>query len=137
MEDIKHILAKVSVNIIAIKDDQVLMVQQARPEHVAGKWSLPGGKVDIGESFDETVIRETKEEVGLEASNIKHIGIIHDHPDSTVKHIFTAKINDGEFTHNPEEILEVKWQYIRNVMNDKIDLRGDWVKKALAMIERQ
>ena len=134
MDDVEYILAKVSVNIIAIKDDQILMVQQARPEHVAGKWSLPGGKVDIGESFEEAVIRETKEEVGLEASNIQHVGIVHDRPDSTVKHIFTVKVSEGKFAYDPEELLEVKWHDIKDVMNDKIDLRGDWVKKALTMI---
>ena len=44
---------------------RVLLVKR-RFEPLAGQWSLPGGAVDVGETLAECVIREMREETGLE-----------------------------------------------------------------------
>lgn len=38
-------------------------------------WSIPGGKMEIGESLSETVVREVQEETGLQTRPIRVIGI--------------------------------------------------------------
>jgi len=48
------------------------------PNH-AGQFSLPGGKVHVGESFEEAVIREVHEEVGLLLSETDILGRIDDY----------------------------------------------------------
>jgi len=58
----KHPL--VGVGAIIFRDDHVLLVQRGR-EPSYGKWSVPGGLVEVGESLREAVSREVKEEVGL------------------------------------------------------------------------
>lgn len=41
-----------------------------------GKWTIPGGLVEIGESLDQTVIRETKEETCLDVENPSLIDVV-------------------------------------------------------------
>jgi ADP-ribose pyrophosphatase YjhB (NUDIX family) len=47
--------------------NDVLLIQRARPPGV-GKWTVPGGKVELGESLEAAAARELKEETGLVAT---------------------------------------------------------------------
>jgi 8-oxo-dGTP diphosphatase len=55
----------VGVGAIILRDDQVLLVQRGK-EPSYRKWSIPGGLVELGESLQEAVAREVREEVGLD-----------------------------------------------------------------------
>jgi 8-oxo-dGTP diphosphatase len=57
----------VGVGAIIFRDDCVLLVQRGR-EPSYGKWSIPGGLVELGESLEGAVRREVSEEVGLDVS---------------------------------------------------------------------
>ncbi len=50
---------------IAVNDGRLLMVRRAN-EPGGGRWSLPGGRVESGESIVAAVVRELREETGLE-----------------------------------------------------------------------
>lgn len=54
----------VGVGALIFRNDSVLLVQRGR-EPALGKWSLPGGLVEIGESLHDAVRREVWEEVGI------------------------------------------------------------------------
>ena len=53
----------------ALFDDagRVLIAQRPEGKHMAGWWEFPGGKVADGESDPEALIRELREELGVEA----------------------------------------------------------------------
>ena len=53
-----------------------LLLEKRKNEPGKGKWSVPGGLVDLGESVEQTVIREVKEETGLEVEKPEHIGVV-------------------------------------------------------------
>lgn len=55
----------VGVGAIIFRGAQVLLVRRGR-EPALGKWSLPGGLVELGESMERAVRREVLEETGLE-----------------------------------------------------------------------
>ncbi|HXB71781.1 MAG TPA: NUDIX hydrolase [Candidatus Acidoferrales bacterium] len=59
----KHPL--VGVGAILLRRDRILMAQRGK-EPLKGWWSLPGGALETGESLDEAVRREVREETGLE-----------------------------------------------------------------------
>ena len=50
---------------VVIRDGEVLLVRRAYPPR-AGEWSLPGGRLELGESLVEGVRREVREETGIE-----------------------------------------------------------------------
>ena len=54
----------VSVGAVILDGDRVLLVQRGQ-EPLKGRWSLPGGAVDVGETLVECVAREMLEETGL------------------------------------------------------------------------
>lgn len=62
----------------------VLVVRRAIPPHV-GKLALPGGFINLGESWQAAAARETREEVGLEvdAAGVRLFDV-HSAPDGTV-----------------------------------------------------
>lgn len=49
-------------------DGRVLIAQRPEGKTMAGLWELPGGKVEPGETPEATVIRELKEEVGIDVT---------------------------------------------------------------------
>ena len=53
------------VGAVVIKNESLLMIRRGRAPG-AGLWSIPGGKVEAGESLAEALVREVAEETGLE-----------------------------------------------------------------------
>lgn len=65
----------VGVGAVIVNRGRVLLVQRGR-EPLKGKWSLPGGMLELGESLHEGVIREVKEETGLRVEPIELIELL-------------------------------------------------------------
>lgn len=59
--------------VIRDSDGRLLLVRRARPP-AAGRWSLPGGRVDDGETPEQALAREISEETGLQVSVGRHVG---------------------------------------------------------------
>ncbi len=47
------------------ENNEVLLAQRPKGKRLAGKWEFPGGKVEDGESPEEALARELKEELGI------------------------------------------------------------------------
>jgi len=119
------IKVKVSVNCLIEKDGKVLLVQEGVGK-IKGTWSVPGGKVDEGETFEEAIKREVKEETNLDVLEIEKVEIIQDSPEHTVKHIYKVKA-EGDPKPQIGEILDIKWFSLEEVMEMKDKLRKPWV----------
>jgi len=106
-------------------DGKYLLVQEAK-EGCRGKWNLPAGRLDPGETILEAAKREIKEESGLsvELSGICQIGNRKRKDASFVSIIFTTKVVGGDITFNPNEILDVKWFSYEEILAMKEQLRS-------------
>lgn len=51
-----------------ISQGALLVAQRKRPPELAGLWELPGGKVAVGESDADGLVRELREELGIEVT---------------------------------------------------------------------
>ena len=78
---------------------EVLLAQ----ESVDGKWTIPGGWADIGETPKESVLKEVSEETGLEAEVVRILAVYdkrcHDHPPRphyVYKLIFECRVLGGQ-----------------------------------------
>jgi 8-oxo-dGTP diphosphatase len=71
----------------ALFDDErrVLIAERPVGKHMAGWWEFPGGKVDSGESDTEALVRELREELGVEARpDCEVMQLSHEYPDRTI-----------------------------------------------------
>ncbi|MHB1067920.1 MAG: NUDIX hydrolase [Candidatus Nanopelagicales bacterium] len=64
------------VGAVVLDDDgRLLLVRRANPP-AQGQWSVPGGRVELGESAEAAVVRELREETGLEGSVVREVGTV-------------------------------------------------------------
>lgn len=61
--------------VIVRSDGCVLLVRRGRAP-LAGSWSLPGGRVEVGETFEQAVVREVREETGLRVHARAPLGVV-------------------------------------------------------------
>lgn len=102
-----------SIIVLIQKDDQILM---ARSHHfIPGVYGLIAGFVEAGESIEDAVHREVKEEVAIEIKNLRYFGSQSwPFPDSLMI-AFIADYASGDLTINPIEIEEAGWYSVDNL----------------------
>ncbi|WP_239614540.1 NUDIX hydrolase [Cohnella mopanensis] len=78
---------KVDIRGVIFKEHKILLVR----ERIDGAWALPGGWADIGLSPKEVVVKEAKEESGLDVRALRLLGILdkkfHNHPPAS-SHVY-------------------------------------------------
>ena len=99
----------VGTGMMIVKENRVLLGLRIKDD----VWSMPGGKVDLGENPKEGAIRETFEECGLKVTKAKLISVSNDI--NLPKHFFTlgflAEEFDGEVVQDLEPDTFSKWQW--------------------------
>jgi mutator protein MutT len=91
------------------RDDKLLITQRQAKSHLGGLWEFPGGKREAGETFEQCLVREIREELGVEIS----VGelfeeISHTYPEKTVRlKFFSCQLLSGE--PQPLECAAICW----------------------------
>ncbi len=123
---------KVTVRALIINEGKILLVQH----HGSDFWSLPGGKVEAGETLKACLIREMKEELSAEAQ-VGALKFVNEFKydrkaDPTVEFFFEIT-NPKDFeiliigTHTKKELAQIAWRPITKKMN----LKPAFLEKAL------
>jgi len=100
---------KVDVRAVVPRDGKILLVKEAAD----GRWALPGGWADVGETASEVTVREVFEETGFTVRAVKLVALFdksrHEHPKDiwwTYKAIFRCELSGGD-PRPSHETLEV------------------------------
>ena|ERR1039458_4334901 len=94
---------------LIFRDGKLLITQRHAKSHLGGLWEFPGGKREPNETFEQCLVREIREELGLEIS----VGelfeeVVHAYPEKSVRlKFFICKILSGK----PQALdcAAVKW----------------------------
>ena len=112
-----------------LRGDQVLMLHRVKKKNDINhdKWIGIGGKFEAGESPDECLLREAREETGLTLTDWKCRGVvtfISDEAEGEFMYLFTADGFEGELTDCPEGDLQ--W-VSREFLNELPKWEGDQI----------
>jgi 8-oxo-dGTP diphosphatase len=83
---------------LIFRDGKLLITQRQTRSHLGGLWEFPGGKREAGETFAQCLVREIREELGVEISVGKLFEeISHAYPEKSVRlKFFICKLLSGE-----------------------------------------
>jgi len=65
----------VGIGVVIVRDYMIALIKRGN-EPSKGKWTIPGGLVELGESIETAVIREAKEETCLEVENPQLLDVV-------------------------------------------------------------
>ncbi len=107
---IRHLSFVIEASAALIFRDGKLLISQRRADaHLGGLWEFPGGKREPKETFEQCLVREIREELGLEISVGELFDeVTHDYPEKSVRlKFFICKILSGR--PQPLDCAAVKW----------------------------
>ena len=102
------------------KDNKIFCAQRNLSKSMGGKWEFPGGKIELGETKEEALVREIKEELDSDIIVDKYLMTVeHDYPTFHITmHAYLCTLVKGELIlkeHNDsvwlskEELLRLDW----------------------------
>ena len=108
---------KVSMGIMLDSEGKILIAQRNLQKNFGGMWEFPGGKQEVGESPEDALIRELKEELSIDVEVLQSFPP-YDYRDESIEVSFypiQCKIVGGKIVNNEHE--EVKFISIDDINN--------------------
>ena len=104
----KPVRIEVAVGIVFDAQQQVLIGQRTTPDQYFEKWEFPGGKLEAQEAPQHALVREFKEEVGINITQSQPLMVLeHDYPDRQVRlHVFVVRDYTGKVQSREGQALQ-------------------------------
>lgn len=116
-----------TAGVVCLRGDEVLLIKRGNPPR-QGQWSLPGGRIEWGETVAQAALRELKEETGVEA---ELLGLI-----DVVDGLFTSRASGETTRHYIMVDYACRWTAGEPVAgDDAADARFFQRDEALAAVE--
>jgi mutator protein MutT len=96
---------------LIVHEGRYLIARRKAGVHLGGLWEFPGGKREAGESLEDCLHRELKEELNIRVNTpVPFRTVCHEYPEKKVElHFFHCRFDAGEVT--PLDCAEVRWVY--------------------------
>lgn len=110
---------RVGIGVFIIRDGKFLMGHR-KGSHGSGTWSIPGGHMEFGESFEDTAKREVMEETGMVIKNVRFGAVTNDFFKSDNKHYVTVWVlSDWSEIEpsitEPDKFIDQEWIDVNNI----------------------
>jgi len=102
-----------AVMMAVVKDRKLLLAQNKR--NIGGVYSVLAGFVEVGETLEQTVAREVKEEVGLDVDNIRYFGSQPWPFPHNMMIAYIADYKSGEISIDHNELSAADWYDVDNL----------------------
>lgn len=140
MSDLKP-LPRIGVSACVWRDGKVLLVERGK-DPWKGKWSLPGGGLEFGETVRQAAARELSEETGIAADLVKLVdvddAIMHDEAGHAIAH-YSIVCFTGHWLHGEAEarddVTNVQWA--ERAALDELDMTpgtADYIRQAWQLL---
>lgn len=98
------------VGAVVVADDRLLLIERGRGVGI-GAWSIPGGRVEPGETMAEAVVRELAEETGLRGRVGRHLGWVERIGGDAhfVIHDYLVEVGDPSNAVPGDDAAAVRW----------------------------
>ncbi|MFC5464171.1 NUDIX domain-containing protein [Lederbergia graminis] len=132
-------LHMVSTGGVLLRDNEVLLVQVNYGTN-KGLWMIPGGVVEVGESLEEAVVREMREETGLILAPKRIVGIrngvkqVRENKEGSIYVVFEMEfISETDQVIDSNEISNIAYFPIEDALShpNVIDLTKEFIKATL------
>ncbi|GAA2800906.1 hypothetical protein GCM10010452_31790 [Crossiella cryophila] len=101
--------AKIVVAAAVVREGKLLVQQRSYPMSLAGKWELPGGRVEPGETEVEALVRECHEEMGVVVRPLGRLGPDIPLPGVGLLRTHTAWLDAADVQPRAVEHRAVRW----------------------------
>jgi len=102
---------------------EILLLLRQNTGHADGMYDLPGGHLEANEDLFDSMIREAKEEIGIDIvrEDMKIIHIYHHYAKDMLKFVFTVNNYSNEIKNGePNKCKELKWFEINSLPENTI-----------------
>ena len=102
---------------LLVKDEKLLLVELLSPVTNRWTWIPPGGGVELGESLEETLVREFKEETGLKVSVGEQVNVneVIQPPIHAIEFYFLVNQEGGKLKLGSDPEMDSGQQILRNI----------------------
>ncbi|MBS5939998.1 MAG: 8-oxo-dGTP diphosphatase MutT [Clostridium sp.] len=113
-----------------IKREDKVFITRRSYGNFADLWEFPGGKIELGETKEEALIREIKEELELDINNLEYLTTVeYDYPSfHLTMHCFICDIYGGTLSLNAHN--DAKWVSLKEL------LLQNWVPADVEVVEK-
>jgi mutator protein MutT len=102
---------------LVIREGKLLITQRHADAHLGGLWEFPGGKREPHETFEQCLVRELREELGIEVEVGEAIeSLTHSYPEKTV-HLKFFRCRWRANEPQPLDCLNFKWVSVEELGN--------------------
>lgn len=103
-------------------DGRVLLQRRAAGRHMAGLWEFPGGKIDAGELPEQALVRELREELGIETNAADLVPATFASAPVGERHMVLLLFICREWKGNPEPLDASALNWLRPAEMDPLDM---------------
>eukprot|EP00276_Gloeochaete_wittrockiana_P009380 CAMPEP_0184655430 /NCGR_PEP_ID=MMETSP0308-20130426/13034_1 /TAXON_ID=38269 /ORGANISM="Gloeochaete witrockiana, Strain SAG 46.84" /LENGTH=117 /DNA_ID=CAMNT_0027091887 /DNA_START=39 /DNA_END=389 /DNA_ORIENTATION=+ len=111
-----YLVPRVGIGVLAVNSRNEVLLGLRKGSHGSGTYALPGGFLELYETWEDCAARELKEECGIDIRNLRHVGttnnIMRDENRHTITVFMQGEVPEEEVPQNLEPDKCEGWSWV-------------------------